>query len=167
MAQWLSGWVERWTRGAADRPQLRCPVLIWKSPPPLNEDLPPPTLAGEEIRRRGSEPLVFEVRNGPLNVGQPLITVGRNPYSDLLVEDSSVSRFHAYFVRDGRSGQWKLVDMASKYGTFIGKQRLTPHQADLLEDGDVVGFGSVHLTFLLPQSFGAELDRLAGAAQDL
>lgn len=165
MAQWLSGWVERWARAHADRPSLRCPVVIWNSPPSQSEDLPPPTLAGEEIRRKGGEPLVFEVRNGPLNVGQPLITVGRNPYSDLLVEDSSVSRFHAYFVRDGRSGQWKLVDMASKYGTFIGKHRLTPHQADLLNDGDVVGFGSVHLTFLLPRSFGAQLDRLAGQTQ--
>lgn len=110
---------------------------------------------------------MFEVRNGPLNVGQPLITVGRNPYSDLLIEDSSVSRFHAYFVRDGRSGQWKLVDMASKYGTFVGQQKLTPHQADLVNDGDVVGFGSVNLTFLLPRSFQAELDRLAGGVREL
>jgi len=133
----------------------------------MNEDLPPPTFAGEEIRRRATEPLVFEVRNGPLNVGQPLITVGRNPYSDLLMEDSSVSRFHAYFVRDGRSGQWKLVDMASKYGTFIGKHRLTPHQADPLNDGDLIGFGSVRVNFLLPRSFSAELDRLAGPSQDL
>jgi pSer/pThr/pTyr-binding forkhead associated (FHA) protein len=163
MAQWLSEWVEWWSGPSTGRPALSYPVLIWRNPSNRDENVPPPTVAGSEIKQPEVEPLVFQVRNAPLNVGQPLITVGRNPYSDLLIEDSSVSRFHAYFVSDARSGLWKLVDMASKFGTSIDGQALTPHQAEPVADGAEVGFGSVHLTFLLPPSFTARLDRLAGS----
>jgi pSer/pThr/pTyr-binding forkhead associated (FHA) protein len=56
------------------------------------------------------------------------ITVGRVETNDVIVDDGSVSRFHAWLQLDERKKAWFLCDAESKNGTFLGPQRLTANQ---------------------------------------
>ncbi len=43
------------------------------------------------------------------------ITIGRTPNNDVVIDDSSVSRFHAYVRRAGDA--WSVADAGSKNGS--------------------------------------------------
>jgi ABC-type multidrug transport system ATPase subunit len=48
--------------------------------------------------------------------------IGRDPQSDLVLDDPTVSWLHAVFRAD--SGQWLLEDAGSTNGTFVGRDRV-------------------------------------------
>jgi hypothetical protein len=50
-----------------------------------------------------------------------LTTVGRHPDSDVYLDDVTVSRHHAEIRREGN--QFRLVDLGSLNGTYIGGER--------------------------------------------
>ena len=76
-----------------------------------------------------------------------MITIGRTRNNDVLVEDTLVSKFHA-FLRTGRD-RWELVDAGSRNGTFVGGRRLEPRGAPVeLKLGDRVRFGQLDFYFL-------------------
>lgn len=65
--------------------------------------------------------------------------LGRSPEAQILIVDDGVSRTHAKLVKRG-SGEFTLVDLGSRNGTFVNEQRLTgPH---VLRDGDKIQIGS-------------------------
>jgi pSer/pThr/pTyr-binding forkhead associated (FHA) protein len=71
------------------------------------------------------------------------VTIGRDPVNDLVLpDDSKVSRSHAELSR--RDGQWILVDLESRNGTFVNGRRVGRHP---LRDGDRIEFGGTVLTF--------------------
>jgi len=71
--------------------------------------------------------------------------VGRSPETQIFVGNvPSVSRLHAVIEWDGRGVQ--LRDLGSTNGTYVNDQRIT--EAVVLQDGDCVQFGSVHMKFL-------------------
>ena len=84
------------------------------------------------------------VRKGP-RPGQlfPLttdtITVGRDPLSDIVINDSEISRQHAQ-LRKTKEG-YELQDMGSTNGSFVEGKRLTG-ETRLLVPGQVIMFGS-------------------------
>jgi hypothetical protein len=88
------------------------------------------------------------VRRGP-NVGArflldaDLTTVGRHPEADIFLDDVTVSRRHAEFLRSGRSFEFK--DLGSLNGTYLDGNRIdgTVH----LADGAEVQVGKFRLTF--------------------
>jgi pSer/pThr/pTyr-binding forkhead associated (FHA) protein len=67
-------------------------------------------------------------------------TIGRDPASDVVVEDPTVSRHHADIVRDGPG--WAIVDTDSANGTFVNGQRVVEWAAvrpgDRIRVGDAV-----------------------------
>ncbi len=70
---------------------------------------------------------------------QHLLTVGRDPSSDIVINDPQVSRQHARIMR--RGSLMVIEDLGSTNGTFVNGMRLTvPHT---LANGDVVGLGDV------------------------
>jgi len=70
---------------------------------------------------------------------QDLLTVGRDPSSDIVINDPQVSRQHARIMR--RGSLVVIEDIGSTNGTFVNGMRLTmPHT---LANGDVVGLGDV------------------------
>jgi FHA domain/Domain of unknown function (DUF1707) len=65
-------------------------------------------------------------------------TIGRDGACDLLIEDTSVSRWHARLVRE--DDRWLLADTGSTNGTRVNGWRV--RQPVLVQPGDYVTFGS-------------------------
>ncbi|WP_280680057.1 FHA domain-containing protein [Cryobacterium sp. CG_9.6] len=100
------------------------------------------------------------VRRGP-NAGArflldaDLTTVGRHPNADIFLDDVTVSRRHAQFLRHERS--FEVKDLGSLNGTYFDGERI---ETSLLSDGAEVQVGKFRLTF-----YASRLD-LARAASE-
>jgi hypothetical protein len=148
----------------AFRARLNVPVLIWVGAPakPVAEDDEAeqvPTHSGSSASRAGTgEVLVLSVvkQASRANAFAMGITVGRVPTNDLVMDDPSISRFHAYFQHDERKGGWSVTDADSQNGTFVNGKKTAGHQP--LVDGAQVTFGSVTTWFLEPERFCAWLE---------
>ncbi len=87
------------------------------------------------------------VKRGP-NAGarflldQNVTSAGRHPNADIFLDDVTVSRRHAEFVREGKN--FSVCDLASLNGTYFEGQRI--EKIDLV-DGAEVQVGKFRLTF--------------------
>jgi pSer/pThr/pTyr-binding forkhead associated (FHA) protein len=70
-------------------------------------------------------------------------TAGRHPNADIFLDDVTVSRRHAEFLRIGTTFQ--VRDLGSLNGTYYDGVRI---ESALLHDGSEVQVGKYHLTFL-------------------
>ncbi|TPW73785.1 FHA domain-containing protein [Schumannella sp. 10F1B-5-1] len=101
----------------------------------------------EAIQALPSGSALLIVRRGP-NVGARFLldadvtTVGRHPESDIFLDDVTVSRRHAEFLRVGTSFQ--VRDLGSMNGTYFDGVRI---EQALLTDGAEVQVGKFRLTF--------------------
>ena len=69
-----------------------------------------------------------------------LTTVGRHPSSDIFLDDVTVSRKHAHFVREG--GGFVVRDVGSLNGTYVNRERIDVAQ---VQTGDEVQIGKFRL----------------------
>ena len=89
------------------------------------------------------------VKRGP-NAGSRFLldadttTAGRHPESDIFLDDVTVSRRHAEFVREG--GGFLVRDVGSLNGTYLNRERI---EAAGLSAGDEVQIGKYRLVFLV------------------
>lgn len=87
------------------------------------------------------------VRRGP-NVGARFLldadvtTVGRHPDADIFLDDVTVSRRHADFLRSG--AHFEVKDLGSLNGTYFDGNRI---DTAALSDGSEVQVGKFRLTF--------------------
>ncbi|MBM7825413.1 pSer/pThr/pTyr-binding forkhead associated (FHA) protein [Arcanobacterium pluranimalium] len=87
------------------------------------------------------------VRRGP-NYGARFLlnsdetVAGRHPKSDIFLDDVTVSRRHAHFVRQGN--QFYVRDAHSLNGTYVNQELV---EEALLTNGDEVRIGKYQLTF--------------------
>lgn len=72
-------------------------------------------------------------------------TVGRHPESDIFLDDITVSRHHAKFVR--ATGRLYLEDLGSLNGTYVNRTLLDGRAQ--LRDGDEIQVGKYRATILL------------------
>ncbi len=99
------------------------------------------------------------VRRGP-NAGARFLldadvtVAGRHPEADIFLDDVTVSRKHAAFLRQGR--QFSVRDLGSLNGTFMSGERID--ETVVLNDGSEVQVGKYHLTF-----YASRIDLTAGA----
>lgn len=70
------------------------------------------------------------------------VTVGRDSRADILLDDSTVSRSHAVFIRS--NGVFTVVDSGSLNGTYVNRQRVERTQ---LKNGDEIMIGKFRLVF--------------------
>jgi len=71
------------------------------------------------------------------------ISVGRAINKDIVLRQSSISKFHAYFQLDEHDTYY-VADAGSKNGTAVNGKRLTePRELVAISKGDLVSFGSV------------------------
>jgi len=90
------------------------------------------------------------------------LQVGRQPGCDLVIDDESVSHRHAALRWDEARRRCTLQDFRSMNGTFVNV--VTPITgAVVLNDGDIVSFGSVAFLFLLAETFHAKLTQPEGS----
>ncbi len=84
---------------------------------------------------------------------KPVVSVGRDPGSDVFVDNPGVSRDH-FRLEKNAAGEYQLVDLGSANGTFVNDQMV--HTA-VLKSNDVVRFGKYTLWI------GYDTDRRSGA----
>ncbi len=87
------------------------------------------------------------VRRGPNSGSRFLLdsdvtTVGRHPSSDIFLDDVTVSRRHAEFVRSGDG--FAVRDVGSLNGSYVNRERIDEAQ---LASGDEVQIGKYRLVF--------------------
>ena len=93
------------------------------------------------------------VKRGP-NAGSRFLldadvtTAGRHPESDIFLDDVTVSRRHAEFVRrdDGSGATFVVRDVGSLNGTYLNRERI---EESPLAGGDEVQIGKFRLVFFL------------------
>ncbi len=101
----------------------------------------------ESIAALPSGSALMVVRRGP-NAGArflldaDLTSVGRHPNADIFLDDVTVSRRHAKFLRDGTS--FSVQDLGSLNGTYFNGERI---ETAKLIDGAEVQVGKFRLTF--------------------
>ena len=119
-------------------------------------------VSGEEVEAINALPsgsALLVVRRGP-NIGARFLldadvtTVGRHPEADIFLDDVTVSRRHAEFLRHGTAFQVK--DLGSLNGTYYDGVRI---DTALLSDGAEVQVGKYRLTFYASR---LDLAHLAG-----
>ena len=106
----------------------------------------------EAIASLPSGSALLIVRRGPSQGARFLLdvdvtTCGRHPDSDIFLDDVTVSRRHAEFLRDGV--QFSVRDLASLNGTYFDGQRI---EQTLVNDGAEVQVGKFRLTFFASRS---------------
>ncbi len=77
-----------------------------------------------------------------------VVQIGRGLDQDIILpnERSSISRKHAEMIRCEEG--YQLRDLGSRNGTWVNGRRLEPFVPCLLNDGDSVALGEVHLRYL-------------------
>lgn len=115
------------------------------------------------LTRGGAESFQIKWANGRAMLEAGEYVLGRDPDAEILLASPGVSRRHALIrVAEGRA---TIEDLGSKNGTVVGDRRvdgLTP-----LEDGDVIGIGSVKLTVkVLKPTQSTETQQMQGSRDD-
>ena len=106
------------------------------------------------VRDVGWNTPVLVVNRGP-NAGfrfplyDGITTAGRDPRSDIFLEDVTVSRHHAEF-RLGR-GELQVVDVGGLNGTYVNGQLI---DSAVLTGGDEIQIGKFRLVLLIPPATG-------------
>jgi len=134
------------------------PWLVWSPPEDPNEDKILSTSASEQSQPDfvSGEPVALAVVKTEPNAFPFGITIGHAENNDVVVRHPGVSRFHAYLQNN--QGRFFLVDADSKYGTFLGGNRLTPSKPTPLPSSAEVQLGAVTLRFFDQPGFAAWLD---------
>jgi pSer/pThr/pTyr-binding forkhead associated (FHA) protein len=91
---------------------------------------------------------ILVVKRGPdtgsrYPLEEPVTRVGRHPESEIFLDDITVSRRHAEFIRD--DGVYRLRDVGSLNGTYLNRERVDEVE---LASGDEVQIGKFKLVFL-------------------
>lgn len=167
MALGLTVYAQRYLANASQvRAQVECPVLVWALKPlSTHEDelfFRTRSNAWDEPSESVGLPMVHDLRKA-IDRPNPFadgVTVGRTPNNDIVLPHPSVSRFHAYFQLDAKTGNWSLVDAESKNGTLLNGVRLTATQPAPLGSEAKLRMGEVQAMFLTPKMFLRYLDQL-------
>ncbi len=121
--------------------------------------------------------LIFESRgpgSDPVNVGDTFraavvkpkrllpddgrITVGLSSTCDVVINDASLSKLHAWI--DVRGDSWRIWDNGSVAGTQVNGTSVAAQGCAALETGDRITLGYVEVVFLLPDAFYNLVKRL-------
>ncbi|MCX6028669.1 MAG: FHA domain-containing protein [Chloroflexi bacterium] len=114
----------------------RAPLRVIPHPTNLAERGGTPHAVPRLIVTRGSTNLPF------VDFSQDRVTIGRDPTSTLVVNDSRVSRQHARV--DFQEGAWVISNLSSTNGTFVNGARITRQS---LKPGDQIQIGDTLFVF--------------------
>jgi pSer/pThr/pTyr-binding forkhead associated (FHA) protein len=83
---------------------------------------------------------------------KPEITVGRDPYCDVFVDNPGVSRQH-FKINYGDTGEFRVTDSGSSNGTYLNDR---PVKVGTLRDGDILQFGKYSMLVNIDELVGGE-----------
>jgi hypothetical protein len=171
MVELLSLHISRYQRERAEYERTLPPAVLVFTPAPVaslaaagdeDEHHHFRTLTSVETPMLGvGEPIVFPVVKNQENAFGRGITVGRTGNNDVVLDDGTVSRFHAWFQRE-TDGRYVLTDAGSKNGSYVAGVRLAPRRPSPVADGTRLRFGQVEVTFYLASGFTKVLSRRTG-----
>jgi hypothetical protein len=91
-----------------------------------------------------------------------MITVGRARRCDVVIPDGRVSKFHAFFHRDGGKDSWFVTDAGSSNGTSVNGVALAANQPREVAPKDEILFAaSLPCTFHTAASMYQQLHAMA------
>lgn len=100
------------------------------------------TLGGDVPAHRSRRLQVFALaKRSAANPFSMMITFGRAPNNDLILELGQVSKFHGYFSKQGED--WYVTDAGSTNGTTVDGVALEVRKPTLISPGAEVLLGSV------------------------
>lgn len=74
-----------------------------------------------------------------------IIRVGRNPENELVLSEPHISRYHSHIIR--QKGNYALVDLGSKTGTFVNGKKLQIDYPHTLQDKDLISIGNFRIHY--------------------
>ena len=121
-------------------PTLNIPATTTTDRPLTNDDL-------ETIAKLDDDKALLISTRGAVSGSRYLldedqVSVGRDPGADILLDDSTVSRSHAVFVRV--DGVFHVRDAGSLNGTYVNRRRVDDA---VLHNGDEIMIGKFRLVF--------------------
>ncbi len=108
----------------------------------------------------GGDPMAVVIEKTKDNAFQRRITIGRTGNNDIVLDDTSVSRFHAW-IEQQETQEWVLVDAGSRNGSTLGGRKIAPKAPAPLTNGLSVRIGALQLTYYSAQGFLDMLHRRA------
>ena len=107
----------------------------------------------------GGEPMAVVIEKTKDNAFQRRITIGRTANNDIILDDTSVSRFHAWIEQT--TTDWVLVDAGSRNGSTVAGRKMVAKTPSVLTNGLVLRIGALQLTYYTAQGFLDMLHRRA------
>ncbi|HEY4222430.1 MAG TPA: FHA domain-containing protein [Myxococcota bacterium] len=108
--------------------------------PPGADALAPLSPPGTDVFR--IRHWVIAVKKPPAAPAQDRIFLGRSETNDICVPHKTVSKLHAYFLRDPQiTTKWQVVDTGSANGTKHNGLRIPPRAKVTIVDADTICFG--------------------------
>jgi FHA domain/Domain of unknown function (DUF1707) len=143
----VSGAARRWRAALAEEKAALAASVRDSFRPPL-PGVPPPAVPPPVVLAGPPADLFFPSAVGGTGIRY---TIGRDSRCDLLIEHTSVSRWHARLER--AAGRWVLTDLGSTNGTRLNGWRV--HHPVPVQPGDQVSFGSARFVVRTDRQGGA------------
>jgi hypothetical protein len=151
------------------------PVLVQRRADEPRRPTPPPGVAGFSTRKfeegtlgrallgtlaPDADTQIILLSKGEGGQFPGMVTVGRAPNMDVVLTHDSISKFHAFFSRDGED--WLLTDAGSTNSTSVNEQRLEANTPAPMRVGARVSFGHGQaFSFFPARDFHALLNEAA------
>jgi pSer/pThr/pTyr-binding forkhead associated (FHA) protein len=168
MVETLLLWFNRFTDDPAKvRTRLAGrPVLVYEPPETETEgddeddDYQLRTQSGLSVPSiGGGDPMAVVIEKTKDNAFQRRITIGRTANNDIVLDDASVSRFHAWI--ELLNEEWVICDAGSRNGSTVSGKKIAPKAPTTLSNGLPVRIGALQLTYYTAQGFLDMLHRRA------
>ena len=151
------------------RRQLGPFALIQRPPSETSSAVLAPTRAVDPgTMEMGMLSLLFEFEDLLVATLPPLkatdmLSIGRLPDCDVVLDDGSVSKNHAQLRWSEAERRCTVKDLGSRNGTFVNGASIAEREA-VLRDGDILSFGYVQFWYLLTETLYTRLRNPPGAS---
>src|SRR5580704_15756339 len=155
--QYLTAYVQRFLAGEVTPETFEYPVLLWETGERSSdgdiESIPTQSGAGIPTGPRPGNPLVLPLKLEATQSKVGGLSIGRSESNDVVVDNDSVSRFHALIHFDSRRNVWHITDAGSRNGTKVDGEALGSEETVTLHERAEILLGKAQLRFFTAHAF--------------